>query len=192
VLVSYGGEVDWPGSMAGETAVQGLKNAVLERNERAVAALSVLVGIAKRISTDVIRAAVIDPDYDSNILRHLLFNAQILYNDTPRETLNFLDPQLWKRAAQQDEKAVLLKNALKMAENFSLEFYREGETDWAKIVPFPYSGPRFDPRSSFDGVVREMFTRLYLNHGRRITVRIRGQVRRDPRAIGSGNQDGQS
>ncbi|KAF2741199.1 hypothetical protein EJ04DRAFT_117122 [Polyplosphaeria fusca] len=170
VLVSFGGEIDWQGSMAGENAIQGLKQAVLDGNERAVAALSVLVGTAKRLSTDTIRHAVVQGGCDVKTLRHLLFNAQILYSNTPREILNFHDPQVWQWAQHNGEKGKLLTGLLKKAENFSLEFYMlPGETDWAKIVPFPYSGPKFDAWASFDSVMREILTRLYSNHGRRIT-----------------------
>ena len=41
----------------------------------------------------------------------------------------------------------------------------------SQIVPFPYSGAKFDTRTAFDDITRELLTRLYQNHGRRITSR---------------------
>jgi large subunit ribosomal protein L14e len=45
VLVSMNGEIDWKGSMAGEAAKSGMNSAIEEGNERAVAALAVLLGV---------------------------------------------------------------------------------------------------------------------------------------------------
>ncbi|KAF2873146.1 hypothetical protein BDV95DRAFT_568933 [Massariosphaeria phaeospora] len=174
VLVSLNGEIDWKGSMAGEIAKEGLRTAIAEKNERAVAALSVLLGIEKAITTDTIRYAVHSGGCDLNIIRHLLFNAQILYKDTPKDVINFLDPALWKWAddrTSSDDHGERLKDMLKKAEKFTLDFYTNGEKDWLKLVPFPYSGAKFDTRSVFDDIVRELLTRLYQNHGRRITSR---------------------
>ncbi|KAF2262398.1 hypothetical protein CC78DRAFT_534890 [Lojkania enalia] len=171
VLVSLGGEIDWEASMAGEIAISGLKEAIREGDEHAVAALSVMVGWAKAITTEAIQYAVINCGCDIKILRHLLFNAQILYSSTPRSTLNLHDPILWRWTDEHPDKGVLLKDMLKKAENFSLQFYLPGETDWSRIVAFPYSGSKFDARTAFDVLTREMLTRLYINYGRRITRR---------------------
>jgi hypothetical protein len=172
VLVSLGGEIDWQGTMAGETAKEGLKQAIVQTNERAVAALSVLLGVAQALDTHMIRYAVIDSGCNMNIVRHLLFNAQILHKTTAKGALNFHDPKLWQWADTHEGKGVLLKDLLRKADKFALEFYLEGETDWTKIkgiVPFPYGGSKFDIRTAFNDVVREMLVRLYRNHGRRIT-----------------------
>lgn len=172
VLVSLGGEIDWQGTMAGEIAKEGLKQAILEKNERAVAALSVLLGVAQALDTQTIQYAVIDCGCSMNIVRHLLFNAQILQKSTPKSGLSFLDPKLWLWADSHEGKGVLLKDLLRKADRFALEFYLEDEVDWAKIkgiVPFPYGGSKFDTRTAFNDIVREMLVRLYRNHGRRIT-----------------------
>lgn len=172
VLVSIGGEIDWQGSLAGETAKEGLREAILQRSEHAVAGLSVLLGVAQALDTETLRYAVIDCGCNINIVRHLLFNAQILHGVTPKSTLNFYDSKLWQWADLHEGKGVLLKDSLKKADKFALEFYLEDESDWAKmkgIVPFPYGGPKFDMRTAFDDLVRELLVRLYSNYGRRIT-----------------------
>lgn len=174
VLVSLNGEIDWKGTMAGEAAKDGLKQAIRERNEHAVAALSVLLGVAQAIDTSLLRYAVIDYGCNINLVRHLLFNAQILHEDGSKGMLNFHDPKLWQWADEHEGKGVLLKDMLKKADKFSLEFYLEGES-WEGIVPFPYGGPKFDAKASFDHIVRELLVRLYRNYGRRIT---RGGERR--------------
>jgi hypothetical protein len=176
VLVSLGGEIDWAGSMAGETAKEGIRDAVRQGTERAVAALAVLLGISGAITTGLLRYAVVDCGCNENIIRHLLFNAQILYDDTPRSSIDFHDSVLWQWADSEDAasgKGKMLKDMLKSAEQFSLQFYKEGETDWKSIVPFPYSGEKFDARAAFGNRVREMLARLYRNYGRRITTRAR-------------------
>lgn len=170
VLVSFNGEIDWEGSTSGETARQGLIQAITENNERAVAALAVLLGVAESIDTAMIRHAVIACGCNLNILRHLLFNAQILHGTAEKSTLNFYDPELWRWAETHEGRGVLLKDLLRKADKFSLEFYLEGETDWNKIVPFPYSGSKFDARTAFDAIVRELLIRLYRNYGRKITT----------------------
>ena len=177
-FVSLHGEIDWEGSMAGETAKIGIKEAISDGNERAVAALAVLLGTAKAITTTMVRYAVMEGGCDKNIMRHLLFNAQILYRETPPETLHLYDPLLWRWAdgeGQQEGKGEMLKSMLKRAEGFDLEFYRDfdHETDWRNIVPFPYSGDKFDARTALDNIVRELLTILYRNYGRRMTRRRR-------------------
>lgn len=170
VLVSFSGEIDWESSTAGETAKEGLRQAIEQKMEYAVAALSVLLGIAQSIDTNTIRYAVIECGCNFKIVRHILFNAQILQDTIPKETLNFHDPKLWQWAEVNEGKGVLLKDLLRKADKFSLEFFLEGEK-WTGIVSFPYGGPRFDPRTAFDGMSREFLIRLYQNHGRRITAR---------------------
>ncbi|KAF2800703.1 hypothetical protein K505DRAFT_263245 [Melanomma pulvis-pyrius CBS 109.77] len=168
VLVSFCGEIDWESGMAGETAKEGLKEAIREENEHAVAALSVLLGVAKAITTETILYAAKHSGSDDNILRHLLFNAQILYSGTSRETLDFYDPALWRWADEPenlDGQGEVFKDMLREAEKFSLEFYRDDETDWTGIVPFPYSGSKFDTRQRFARLSRELLTGLYQNHG---------------------------
>jgi len=184
VLVSFSGEIDWEGGMAGETAKEGLKEAIREENEHAVAALSVLLGVANAITTDTILFAAMHNDSDDNILRHLLFNAQILYGSTPRETLDFYDPALWAFADSKAENGESFKDMLKDAEKFSLDLYRDGETDWTKIVPFPYSGARFDT-TRLNRLSRELLAKLYRNHGRKITEPAFGarRARSIPRGI---------
>jgi large subunit ribosomal protein L14e len=188
VLVSLSGEIDWHGSLAGETAKEGLKDAVMEKNERVVAALSVLLGVSANITTDMLQHAVIEGGCDLNIIRHLLFNAQILYADTPKEILDFHDAALWAWADSVEGtkagKGELLKDMLKRAEKFDLEFYNEGEANWQKIVPFPYSGEKYDSRAGFDIIGRELLSRLYRNHGRRITRR-----RQRSQIYGEANED---
>jgi large subunit ribosomal protein L14e len=177
VLVSLSGEIDWTESMAGETAKEGMAQAVEEGNERAVAALSVLLGVANAITTEMLRHAVVDCGCDFKILRHLLFNAQILYKDSSPGVLDLHDPVLWQWAdgdGEESGKGETLKDMLRTAEMFDLEFYHEDESDWASIVPFPYSGDKFDARTDLDGTTRELLGRLYRSHGRSI-------VRRRPR-----------
>ncbi|KAF2689578.1 hypothetical protein K458DRAFT_358454 [Lentithecium fluviatile CBS 122367] len=176
VLVSLGGEIDWQGTMAGETAKEGLREAIAEKNERAVAALSVLLGVTQALDTRTLRYAVIDCGCNIHIVRHLLFNAQILHETAAKGVLNFHDPKLWQWADSHEGKGVLLKDLLRKADKFALEFYLEGETDWTKIVPFPYGGSKFDTRTAFDDVVRELLVRLYGNYGRRITSSRRNRV----------------
>jgi large subunit ribosomal protein L14e len=176
VLVCFHGEIDWEGSMAGETARQGLHQAIQQGNERAVAALAVLLGVGNALSTDFVQAAVIDYGCDKQIVRHLLFNAQIL---RPKDGVDFHDQSLWNWAVQEEKKGNptgdWLRDMLKKAESFSLNFYEKGRTDFTGTVSFPYSGPKFDPRTSFEtGIVarelaRELLTKLYTHYGRRIT-----------------------
>jgi hypothetical protein len=168
VLVSLNGEIDWEGTMAGETAKEGLKEAIKDKNEHAVAALSVLLGVSQAIDTQTIRYAVVDCGCNFNIVRHLLFNAQILQESNSNRTTNFYDPKLWQWADSHEGKGVLLKDLLKKADKFSLEFYLEGE-DLNNIVPFPYSGPRFDARTALNDMIRELLGNLYRNYGRKIT-----------------------
>ena len=79
---------------------------------------------------------------------------------------------LWGWADAHEGKGVLLKDLLRKADKFSLEFYLEGEEGtMAKIVPFPYGGTKFDPRTVFDtDVIREMLVRLYMSYGRKMTA----------------------
>ncbi|KAF2465839.1 uncharacterized protein BDR25DRAFT_306359 [Lindgomyces ingoldianus] len=172
VLVSLNGEIDWSASLAGETAKDGMKDAIREGNEHAVAALAVLLGIAQEITTELLRYAVVDCGCNFDVIRHLLFNSQILYAETSRDILNFHDPALWQWADSQGGefgKGVMLKSLLKRAETFSLQFYMDEETDWMSIVPFPYGGSKFDARTAFEPITRELLVKLYRNHGRRIT-----------------------
>lgn len=170
VLVSLNGEIDWEGSMAGEAAKAGIKEAIKEENEHAVAALAVLLGVPKGLTTELLQYAVIRCGCNINIIRHLLFNAQILAEEAP-STLDFYDPALWAWADVNGHKGETLKDMLKDAAAFDLEFYFEDNADWPKIVPFPYGGSKFDARTAFNGVVRELLTNLYRNYGRKITRR---------------------
>ena len=88
VLVSLSGELDWEGSMSGEIAKLGMEQAVEENNERAVAALAVLLGVAQMIDTSILRKAVMN-GCNIRIVRQLLFNAQILHRSSPKESLDF-------------------------------------------------------------------------------------------------------
>jgi large subunit ribosomal protein L14e len=169
VLVSMNGEIDWEGSMAGEAAKSGMISAIKEGNEHAVAALAVLLGVPKAITTDILRYAVMHCDCNINVIRHLLFNAQILAREIPEHVLNFYDPTLWAWADVNGDKGVVLKDMLKQAESFDLEFYFEDNADWRKIVPFPYSGSKFDASTSLGDLVRELLVNLYRNYGRKIT-----------------------
>ncbi|KAJ4319895.1 hypothetical protein N0V94_003667 [Neodidymelliopsis sp. IMI 364377] len=180
VLVSLNGEIDWEGSMAGETAKVGIREAVREGNERAVAALATLLGVPKQIDTGLLRYAVLECGCDINILRHLLFNAQILAQGISKDELNFLDTRLWAWADANGEKGDVLKHMLRKAETFDLEFYFD-DSDWTKIVPFPYSGSKFDTKTTFDVVVRELLMNLYWSYGRKITRRRTRQVASDER-----------
>jgi hypothetical protein len=170
VLVSLNGEIDWEGSMAGETAKMGIREAVEQRNERAVAALSTLMGVPKQIDTGLLRYAVTECGCDVNILRHLLFNAQILAQNVTKDQLDFLDTRLWAWADAHGEKGNVLKTMLRKANLFDLDFYFD-ESDWTKVVPFPYGGSKFDTRTTFDDVVRELLMNLYWSYGRKITRR---------------------
>jgi large subunit ribosomal protein L14e len=173
VLVSLNGEIDWEGSMAGEAAKLGIKEAIKEKNEHAVAALSVLLGVPKAIDTSILRYAVVECGCDINILRHLLFNAQILAHETSKDFLSFLDTRLWAWADANGAKGEALKHMLRKADAFDLEFYFEEDSDWTTIVSFPYGGSKFDTRTTLDVVVRELLTNLYRSYGRKITRRIR-------------------
>ncbi|KAJ4381220.1 hypothetical protein N0V86_003569 [Didymella sp. IMI 355093] len=170
VLVSLSGEIDWQGSMAGETAKLGIRGAIEQRDERAVAALATLLGVPKQIDTGLLRYAVVECGCNVNILRHLLFNAQILAQNVSKDQLDFLDTRLWAWADAHGEKGGVLKSMLKKANSFDLEFYSD-ESDWTKIVPFPYGGSKFDTRTTFDDVVRELLMNLYWSYGRKITRR---------------------
>lgn len=171
VLISLNGEIDWQGSMAGETAKQGIKEAIADGNERAVAALATLLGVPKQIDTGLLRYAVLDCGCNINVMRHLLFNAQILAQNLSKEVLDFLDTRLWAWADVNGEKGDVLKHMLRKANAFDLEFYFEEDSDWTKIVPFPYGGSKFDTRTTFDDVVRELLMNLYWSYGRKITRR---------------------
>jgi len=84
---------------------------------------------------------------------------------------SFVDPVLWRWADAHEGKGVLLKDLLRKADKFSLEFYLEGEEGaQAKIVPFPYGGAKFDPRTPLNNLSREMLVRLYRSYGRKMTV----------------------
>jgi hypothetical protein len=176
VLVSLNGEIDWEGSLSGEMAKSGMKEAIRVGNEHAVAALAVLLGVPKAITTDMLRYAVMECGCNINLLRQLLFNAQILARDTPKETMNFHDPKLWAWAEAHGEKGEVLKDMLRKADAFDLEFYFEEEADWRTIVPFPYGGSKFDTRTALHTIVRELLINLYRNYGRKITPRRRTQV----------------
>jgi len=170
VLVSYNGEIDWEGSMAGEAAKMGMQQAITEGNEHAVAALAVLLGVPKAITNNTLRHAVIHCGCNTNIIRHLLFNAQILAGEAST-TLDLYDPALWAWAEVNGYKGEMLKDMLKRADAFDLEFYFEDNADWSKIVSFPYGGSKFDARTAFNDVVRELLMNLYRNYGRKITRR---------------------
>jgi hypothetical protein len=176
VLVSLNGEIDWEGTLSGEVAKSGIIEAIKEGNEHAVAALAVLLGVPKAITTDMLRCAVIECGCNINILRHLLFNAQILARDAWKDTLNFHDPKLWAWAEANGEKGEVLKDMLRKADAFDLEFYFEKDADWTKIVPFPYGGSKFDTRTALHVLVRELLMNLYRNYGRKITPRRRTQA----------------
>tara|TARA_R110002003_G_scaffold9_37_gene715 strand:+ start:14849 stop:15742 length:894 start_codon:yes stop_codon:yes gene_type:complete len=169
VLVSLNGEIDWEGSLSGETAKSGMREAIKEGNELAVAALAVLLGVPRAITTDMIRFAVVECGCHVNVLRHLLFNAQILARDTSKDVLDFHDPKLWAWAETHGEKGALLKELLRKADAFDLEFYFEEDADWRKIVSFPYGGSKFDTRTAFDEMIRELLVNLYQNYGWKIT-----------------------
>ena len=128
------------------------------------------MGVPKGITTEMLQYAVIDCDCDLNTLRHLLFNAQILATEASG-TLDFYNPALWAWADINGHKGEVLKDMLKKAEAFDLEFYFEDNADWRKIVAFPYSGSKFDARTGFHPVVRELLMNLYRNYGRKITRR---------------------
>lgn len=170
-LVSLNGEIDWEGSMAGETAKLGIREAIAQSDERAVAALSTLLGVPKQIDTGLLRYAVLDCGCDINIMRHLLFNAQIWIQHVSKDVLDLLDTRLWAWADANGEKGDVLKHMLRKANAFDLEFYFEKDSNWTTIVPFPYSGSRFDTRTKFDDVVRELLMNLYWSYGRKITRR---------------------
>jgi hypothetical protein len=182
VLVSLNGEIDWAGSLSGEAAKSGMREAIREGNEHAVAALAVLLGVPRAITSEMLRYAVIECGCSVNMLRHLLFNAQILARDTTRETLNFHDPKLWAWADAHEDRAVL-KDMLRKADAFDLEFYFEEEGDWKKIVPFPYGGSKFDTRTAFSDIVRELLMNLYRNYGRKITTQRRQRVQSNAEVV---------
>jgi hypothetical protein len=122
---------------------------------------------------------VIDCGCDVNIVRHLLFNAQILAQETSKDLLNFLDTRLWAWADANGSKGEVLKHMLRKADAFELEFYFEEDTDWTKIVSFPYGGSKFDTRTTLDIVTRELLTNLYRTYGRKITRPMRRRVADD-------------
>lgn len=173
VLVSLNGEIDWAGSLSGETAKSGIREAIREGNEHAVAALAVLLGVPRAITTELLRWAVVECGCNVNVMRHLLFNTQILALEAPKDTLDFHDPKLWAWAEANGEKGEVLKDMLRKADAFDLEFYFEEDADWKKIVSFPYGGSKFDTRTAFSDIVRELLINLYCNYGRKITTRRR-------------------
>jgi hypothetical protein len=175
VLVSLNGEIDWKGSLSGETAKSGMREAIRAGNERAVASLAVLLGVPKAITTEMLRFAVVECGCEVNILRHLLYNAQVLAGDTSKDVLDFHDPRLWAWAEAHKEKGEVLKDMLRKADAFDLVFYEE-DADWKQIVPFPYGGSKFDIRTGFNEIVRELLKNLYRNYGRKITRRQRVSV----------------
>ncbi|KAF2830031.1 hypothetical protein CC86DRAFT_444061 [Ophiobolus disseminans] len=160
VLVSLNGEIDWKGSLSGEMAKIGMREAIREGSEHAVASLAVLLGVPRAITTDMLRYAVVKCGCDINILRHLLFNAQILARDTSKDVLDFHDPKLWAWAEVHGEKGEVLKDMLRKADAFDLEFYFEDQADWRQIVSFPYGGSKFDTRTGFIEIVRELLINL--------------------------------
>lgn len=179
VLVALSGEIDWSESMAGETAKEGLMEAIREGNEMAVAALSVLLGSVNALTTKMLQYAVVEPECgcEFKILRHLLFNVQILYKDAAKEVLDLHEPVLWQWAdgeGEQNGKGEKLKDMLRRAEKFDLEFYEEDE-DWEGVVPFPYTGDKYNARAAFDVTSRELLVRLYRTHGRSIIRPVRGR-----------------
>ncbi|KAL5114837.1 hypothetical protein ACEQ8H_007266 [Pleosporales sp. CAS-2024a] len=184
VLTSLHGQIDWAGSLSGEIAKSGIKEAISVGNEHAVAALAVLLGVPRAITTDMLRFAVVDCRCSINILRHLLFNAQILAGQTTKDTLNFHDPQLWAWAGAHDDRAIV-KELLIKADAFNLEFYFEQNADWKSIVPFPYGGTKFDTRTAFSDIVRELLMNLYRNYGRKITTQRQRRAQENTHHIAS-------
>ncbi|KAL6705509.1 hypothetical protein ACN47E_006625 [Coniothyrium glycines] len=183
VLVSFGGEIDWEGSMAGEVAREGIKGAIRDGSEYAVAALSVLLGVPKAITTDMLRYAVIHCGCSIKILRHLLFNAQILGHEVSKEALDFYDATIWAWADVNGEKGTVLKEMLGKADAFDMEFYFDENVDWTSVVPFPYGGTKFDNRTALDEqLVQELLQNLYRNYGRKITRRRVMPFARNPEA----------
>lgn len=186
VLVSLNGEIDWKGSLSGETAKTGMRDAIREGNERAVAGLAVLLGVPKAITTDMLRYAVVDCGCNVNVLRHLLFNAQILASDKSKDVLDFHDPRLWAWAEAHAEKGEVLKDMLRKADAFDLEFYFDEDFfdkdagNWRHAVAFPYGGSKFDARTGFSDLVRELLINLYRNYGRKITRRTTARAVRRP------------
>ncbi|KAF1997675.1 hypothetical protein P154DRAFT_440526 [Amniculicola lignicola CBS 123094] len=184
VLVALNGEIDWEGSLAGETAVEGIREAIREGNQRAVAALAVLLGIKQRITTEMVRFAIVECGCDLGIVKHLLFNAQILHFENPQDTLNFHDPAIWAWADRQTgAQGELIKDWLRDADSLSLQFYMDPER-WREMVPFPYSGRRFNANSTFNHINRGFLRRLYKNYGRKITG-----ARGRPQSVEMGDAD---
>ncbi|KAF2745893.1 hypothetical protein M011DRAFT_469161 [Sporormia fimetaria CBS 119925] len=177
VLVCFHGQVDWNSSMAGETAKEGMMEAITANNERGVAALAVLLGVAGAITTETLLHAVVRCGCNLTIMRHLLYNAQVLHSAV-KGGLDFYDDIMWHwidTEGVQTGKGEILKNMLREANGFRLKAYPEDEMDWKNVVHFPYTGEKFDARAGFNFVLRELFTRLYRNHGRRM---LDGRARR--------------
>ncbi|KAF2131163.1 hypothetical protein P153DRAFT_337488 [Dothidotthia symphoricarpi CBS 119687] len=164
VLVSWHGQIDWEGSLAGEVAKRGIRGAFKEGNQRAVAALAVLLGVAKAIDTNMLTSAAIDSRCNINIFRHLLFNAQI-NRQISSATLDFLDPALWAVADANGARGQMVKNMLRKADAFELEFDFDEAAGSPEVVPFPYKRGSFDTLTGFNDTVREKLETLYRNYG---------------------------
>lgn len=165
-LTCIEGKVDLVHTMAGETMKEGLFEAVADGNERAVACLAALLGVHRRLTTQMLRYAVIECGCRFNIVRHLLFNAQILYDTTARDQLDLHDPVLWQWADDRGEgNSGLLKDLLKDAEACRLKFEMDEHE-----VHIPYCGfPSFFADSNID---LESKRRVYENYGRPVHLKL--------------------
>jgi large subunit ribosomal protein L14e len=166
-LVCLHGQIDLEGSLAGETAKEGLYDAIRHNCQRAVAALAALLGSNKLLTTEVLRVAVLESGCDEYVVRHLLFSAQIF------STVDFHDPALWNWAKQAEElrnpKGCWLRDRLRMADYFELSWWEERELETkgveslnSELVPLPYWGAGFNPLE----VQYNYLIRTYHQHGR--------------------------
>ena len=168
-LVCLHGQIDLEGSLAGETAKEGLYDAIRQNCQRAVAALATLLGSKKLLTTEALRVAVLESGCNECIVRHLLYNAQIF------STMDFHDPALWNWAKQTEElenpKGSWLRDKLRMADYFDLSWWEERELETkgaerlnSELVPLPYWGPGFNPLKT----QHEYLVRIYGQHGREL------------------------
>ncbi|OCL04225.1 hypothetical protein AOQ84DRAFT_380802 [Glonium stellatum] len=170
-LVCLHGQIDLEGSLAGETAKEGLYDAIRQDCQRAVAALATILGSTKLLTTEALRVAVLERGCDEFIVRHLLFNAQIF------STMDFHDPTLWNWARQAEDlgnpKGFWLRDRLRMADYFNLSWWEEKELEMkgskrltSELVPLPYWGPGFNPLE----VQQEYLIEVYRQHGRELEL----------------------
>ncbi|KAF2277641.1 uncharacterized protein EI97DRAFT_416719 [Westerdykella ornata] len=151
VLVTLECTIDWNGSTAGETAKEGLLEAIAEGDERAVAALSVLLLVDGPLNTDYLRYAVTECGCNFTILRPLLC-SELISRTVAKGAMDLYDPTIWRWAdceGAENGKGTFLKKILSMADDRSGYFSgyvsdlegwpgRTELPEFEKFIPLPY------------------------------------------------------